>query len=702
MKEILRWALAGCALAGLLSAARAQGETLEITVTADSPIAAPRSTAPASPGALTVIDRAFAPVTFLTQREIITNGGRTLGDQLSALPGVSNSGFAPGAANRPIIRGLDNFRVRIQENGIGSQDVSDLGEDHGVPIDPLAAQRIEIIRGPATLRYGSQAIGGVVSAENNRIPDALIDPGFHAVTRGGVSSVDKGYEASTLMDARSGDFVAHADIYKRSASDYRIPGGTQLNSFVRSEGQSLGGSWFFPGGYVGAAISHFTSLYGIPGADAPTNRTRIDLEQTKITSKGEYRIDAGGVDALRFWIGGSFYKHREENINDAGGFDTGAIFRNREIEARVESQFKAIDTPLGRWVSALGVQAGRQSIGTAGDAGSLLAPATTTTLAAYAFGELSLLPATRLQTALRLEHARVGGTAAIFPADLLGASGDPVDDPRTRRFTPFSASLGLQQDIPFGFTASLTGQYVERAPRAPELFSRGAHDAPGTFEIGDPNLKKETAKTIELGLRRAAGPWRFDGTIYHTRYDGFIYKRATGVRCGDDFASCGIEDDFQQIVYSQRNATFTGAEARTQYDLREIGGGFVGVEGQYDIVRARFTDGGNVPRIPPQRFGGGAYFRSETWFARVSLLHAYAQNRPGENDTPTPGYNLLNAEINYTTSLRQAGLPKGAELTIGVSGTNLLNETIRNATSFRKDDVVMPGRGGRLFVSVKF
>jgi iron complex outermembrane receptor protein len=687
------------------------GELPEIVISAPSPIVRPLrvDVRGRRDDRLNIVDQSFSTVTFVTAGELLRNGGKTLGDQLSNLPGITNSGFAPGSATRPVIRGLDNFRVRIQENGIGAQDVSDLGEDHAVPIDPLAAQRVEVIRGPATLRFGSTAIGGVVSVDNNRIPTFLRAPGFSAETRTSVSSVDRGIEVSGLADARVGNVAVHADIYTRNASDYAIPrsalsGARQFNSFVRSNGQAIGGSYFLPnnGGFMGLSFSHFTSVYGIPGADAASTHTRIDMEQFRFAGKGEFRISSGYIDTVRYWFGASSYKHKEEGLDGAGLFEAGAVFKNREAELRIETQLMPIATPLGFLTSAIGLQLGGQRISTSGEAGTLLRPADTQTAAVYMFNELQLTPSTRLQAAGRIDYARVRGNGGIFPADLLGASGPELDDPRSRRFMPLSASVGVLQDLPFGFVGSLTGQYVQRAPRAAELYSRGAHDAPGTFEIGDPNLKKETAQTIEIGLRRAAGPWRFEAAAYLTQYSGFIYRRDTGLRCDDDFASCGTGTELRQVVFTQRNARFIGAELKTQYDLFEVGSNVFGIEAQYDIVRATFSGGDRVPRIPPQRVGGGLYWRGgEAWFAKVTLLHAFAVTNIAAEETPTPSYNLLNAELSYR--MRLAAGPMGPmEINVGIAGTNLLNETIRNSVSFRKDEVVAPGRGVRGFVSVKF
>jgi iron complex outermembrane recepter protein len=242
---------------------------------------------------------------------------------------------------------------------------------------------------------------------------------------------------------------------------------------------------------------------------------------------------------------------------------------------------------------------------------------------------------------------------------------------------------------------------VERAPTGYELFSQGPHDATATFEIGDPRLRLERARTVEASLRHGLGPLRFEATGFYTRYTGFIYKRLTGLLCDDDFASCGAGDELRQVVYSQQNATFYGAELIGQYDAVPVGNGFLGIEGQFDAVRAKFDDGTNVPRIPPYRIGGGVYLRAEGWFARVNLLHAFAQNRIAPNETPTAGYDDLRAELSYTRPLDPA-LYGASEVTLGLQGRNLLDADIRNAASFKKDEILLPGRNLRLFLTARF
>ncbi len=171
--------------------------------------------------------------------------------------------------------------------------------------------------------------------------------------------------------------------------------------------------------------------------------------------------------------------------------------------------------------------------------------------------------------------------------------------------------------------------------------------------------------------------------------------------CNDSFATCGAPGaSFDQIIYSQRDATFMGGEFQLEHDVARLWDGIWGVEAQYDIVRATFADGGYVPKIPPYRLGGGLFYRDPSWSARINLLHAFAQNNLGAFETPTPGYNLLNAELSYMAKLPNPTFP--TELTIGLRGENLLNDSFRFHHSYKKDEVLQPGRNIRLFASVKF
>jgi iron complex outermembrane receptor protein len=249
--------------------------------------------------------------------------------------------------------------------------------------------------------------------------------------------------------------------------------------------------------------------------------------------------------------------------------------------------------------------------------------------------------------------------------------------------------------------ANLSVQRAQRAPAAPELYSRGSDGASGTFVIGNPDLKIETAESVEVGLKRSSGQLRFEASLYYTRYLDFIFKQVTGNFCTDTFASCGATGPLLQVAYGQRDANFRGAELMAQLDVTPLSDGMLGIDTQFDVVRATFADGSNVPRIAPMRVGGGVWWRSAELYARLGVLHAFTQNDIALNETSTTGYNLLKAEVSYTHTFAKVdgGL---RDITFGVTGDNLLDERVRNHISFKKAEVLQPGRGVRLFTSMRF
>ena len=374
---------------------------------------------------------------------------------------------------------------------------------------------------------------------------------------------------------------------------------------------------------------------------------------------------------------------------------------NKEIEGRFEIDHAAVATPLGALTGNWGLQASNRKLGTQGTLGGLLAPTNTDAVAGFVFEQLQLSETLRLQAAGRIESITVSGLAPVFPANFLPPPDSFSQSAAARDFAPKSFSVGLLKNLPWDMVASLSAQRAQRAPAAPELFSRGSDGASGTFVIGNPDLKLETAESLELGLKRITGPFRFEASLYATRYRDFIYKQVTGNFCTDAFASCGASGPLLQVAYGQRDANFRGAELAAQYDIAPLGDGTFGIDGQFDVVRATFADGSNVPRIAPMRLGGGVWWRSAAWQTRIGLLHAFTQNDIALNETSTAGYNLLKVELSHTHIFTKtdSGL---REMTFGVVGDNLLDERIRNHISFKKAEVLQPGLGVRLFTSLRF
>jgi iron complex outermembrane recepter protein len=449
-----------------------------------TPVATPQTT-PTPPAA----QQPFVPLTAITSGQIQASTSTNFGNLFFTTPGATAAGLAPGVA-RPILRGLTDFRVRLQENGVTSGDVSDLGQDHAVPIDPLTIQKTEIYRGPEALRFGSQAVGGVVEAVNNRIPTSAPPGGTAAEFKAAGTTVNNGWESALLLDAGSRNAAIHADVFGRNVGDYRIPSypylfppdpppivnGKQPNSSAHAEGGAVGGSYLFDGGYAGPAIARYASDYHVPTIEGAATGTHIRLEQTKITSKGEFLPATSAIAAVRYWAGYTDYKHDEIGFTDIGVEAIAATFKKRTSEAKVEVESMPMLTPIGALTGIFGTQFSHQQLDTSGEA--LLFPARTRTAAAYFFNEMRHTPTLRTQLAGRIEAVNVVGTAVTFPADFLPPLIDPAGTPAELNFQPASIAFTVIKDLPSYLVAGLTVQRIERAPNALELFSKGPHDDP--------------------------------------------------------------------------------------------------------------------------------------------------------------------------------------------------------------------------------
>jgi iron complex outermembrane receptor protein len=603
--------------------------------------------------------------------QILAAGGASIGDALRDVPGVSVSGFAAGAS-RPIIRGMDAARVRLLEDGTSSSDVSDIGPDHGIPIDPLAARSIEVVRGAATLRYGSQAIGGVVNTLNNRVPTSLPDKAFSTEATVAHTTINDSNEASGLVDGKVGNLALHADGFYRHSDDYGTPQGVQVNSFFHGRGGSVGGSYFLGGGdsHVGVAVTHYDAQYGIP-----SDTTFIDMRQTKVMSRNSFDLGTGLLKTLN--VDGSYadYQHAEKNPD--GSINT--TFKNKEGNARAELLFNRIGAVRN---TAVGFEYQHRDFSAIGEDSSYLNPATSQNVAGYVFTEVELAKALHLEASGRVEHVSITGT--------------PVSDVFTKRsYTPVSGAIGALFTATEGVKLGLNFSSTGRAPALTEMFARGGHDGPQTYETGDPNLKIERANSLELSLRIRKGPFRFDGSLYNTWYKNYIYGDLTGRTCDDD-GDCvvGDSEELREVIYRQQGARFRGLEAQATYDLLQGPAGTLTAKVLGDYTRATLDSGSNVPRIPPYRVGGGLNWQSKLVDAGVTFIHYGRQDKFGDFDTATAGYNSLSAQA----AVRPFKQYPGVELAL--IGQNLTNDVQRLATSFNKDLVMMPGRSLRVVLKV--
>jgi len=601
--------------------------------------------------------------------QILHQGGSSLADALSSIPGVSGTGFAAGAS-RPIIRGMDANRVRILENGTSSSDASDIGPDHGVPIDPISARSIEVVRGAATLRYGSQAIGGVVNAINNRIPLTLPDKPS-GESQAAYDSVSDAGQGAVLGDLGIGKYAFHVDGFYRHTDNYDTPLGTQPNSFFRGDGFSLGSSYFFgkdSDSRVGAALVHYDSKYGVP-----SDVTFINMRQTKLMTGSSLNMGDSVLQTLN--IEGSYGNYSHEEIDPTNGNSVNATFKNKEFDGRAEALLRAIG-PLSN--SAVGIEIQNRQFSALGDAANYLLPTLTQNYAGFLFTEMPVGQRLHLQASGRIEDVQIEGT--------------PFAGLKTARgFTPVSAAFGGLFDLTDEVKLGLTGSTTARAPAQTELFSRGPHDGPQTFETGNPNLKMERANSLEGTIRLRFPEFTFDGSIYTTSFDNYVYGALTGRNC-DDAGACafGSPGELRELNYIQQSANFRGLEGKAAHDLFHTQNGVLQVTALADYVRATLSGGVNVPRIPAWRAGGGLEWQSESFDAGFQIMRIGDQTDPGAFDTSTPGYVSVDAQISWRP------FPENSKIEIALIARNLADEVVRNPAALNKDLVVMPGRNIRL------
>jgi iron complex outermembrane recepter protein len=661
MKNSAIGAAIGCAsLLSVVSAANAadaDNSSIDTVVVTASPI--------------TPEDKLATIVESVDRDEILRSGGANLADALANTPGVTGTGFASGAS-RPVIRGFDANRVRTLEDGIGSFDVSDVGPDHGVPIDPLSTQRIEVIRGAATLRYGSQAIGGVINAINNRVPTRLPDDAFTGEVTGLYGTNADTRQGSAMLDARAGNFAFHADGFDRNTDDYDTPDGSMSNSYFRGDGYSLGSSYFFDKNRVGAAIIHYDSKYGIPGED-----TYIDMQQTKELLRSSFAPDIGAFQTLNVEGGHADYEHSERDPATGEALST---FKDNEWDGRAEGLFGAMG-PFS--AAALGVQFQRREFSALGEGADYLLPTSTQTAAAFVFADAPLTPNIHLHTGARIESVSIDGTP----------SGDVSV---SRDFTPISASVGLLINTSDATRLGVTLSSAARAPAQTELFARGPHDGPATFETGDSTLDEERANSLEFTWRYDTSPVRVEAALWGAKFDKFIFGNLTGRTC-DDEGGCvvGGGDELKELIYEQTGAKFWGAEARTTFKLLEHGSGALEAMALADYVRATLDDGDNVPRISPYHVGAGLNWRGGAIDGGFLVKYTGRQNDIAAAETPTAGFVSLDAQATWRP------ISSNPDIEISLVGRNLTDTEQRNAVALNKDDVILPGREVRLMVRAK-
>ncbi len=640
------------------------------------------------------------PATTLSADELRSKAGNTLGETLKNEPGITSQSFGPGVGI-PVIRGQSGPRVRVMSNSLGNGDVSQLSPDHANGVEPVLAERIEVLRGPSTLLYGSGAIGGIVNVIDNRIPESAPAKPISPIGEQRYHSVSDEWTSHLKLEGGQGLLAVHLDGFYRDRGDLHIGGpaiaenaarqsdpalrgvdlqnsfGVIPNSQARAKGGTAGFSLVGDRGFAGASINYLGNNYGIPPDGTGGPDVRINLKQARYDFKSELKNPMAFAEALRTRFGYVDYTHTELE-----GGEPATLFTNKSYEGRLELAHQR----LGPFKGVIGFQA----VSSAFSALSLENPVPLVpnsgieSYAAFAVESFSYGPG-RYELGLR------GESSSVTP------EGGP-----SRRYTPISASGSGRWKIDEANAISFAVTRSERPPQIQELFSHGVHDATHSYENGDPNLGTETSYNLDLGYRFKAVWVSAELDLFQNWVNSYLFQQQTGGVFNDELgrfqARCSSPGACFPVVQSrQADATFRGYEAKATFPLMENPYGVVDLMLFSDFTRGDFVQGGDVPRMPPLRYGLQLDYGYGEFAANLRLTRGESQDRPGEHETATPGYVLLNVGLQYSLSAW-----KKADFLLFVKGNNLLDEPIRNSTSYLRNFAPEPGRGAELGVRASF
>ncbi|KAB7631631.1 TonB-dependent receptor [Stenotrophomonas rhizophila] len=660
------------------------------------------------------------PVDVLAGERLDEQKAGTLGDTVAKLPGVQSTFFGPGVG-RPIIRGQEGPRVAVLSNGMGNMDASTVSADHATSIEPFLADQIEVLKGPATLLFGSGAIGGAVNVVDGRIARELPDRPLsgRAELRG--NSVNDERSGMFRLDGVSGNVVLHVDGLVRNGDDYRIPGyavidgledhsghdheegdtdeprrGRLDNSSVRTRAGGVGATWLGDEGYFGVSASTYRTNYGIPNGahvhadddhghdhdhdhgdeeEGDEHDVRIDMVQNRFEAKGGIYQPTSFLKNISLRTAYTDYEHTEL---EAGTPAT--RFTNRGIEGRLE----AVQEQIGGWDGAFGLQFGNSDFGAKGEE-AFVPDTATKNIGLFVLQEKQFGPF-KLELGGRHDQVKL----------------DPTGDYRARTFgaTNLSAAgiwtLNDAVDLRFGIDSS------ERAPTNEELYAAGAHIATRSLEIGDANLKTERGQRVELGIHTHSERVDFSASIYQTRFKDFIY-----------LADTGVVESLPVRLWTQQDATFKGAEAEALFHLFEGNAGDWDLRVFGDYVNAELDGSGSrsvdiavphgdhnhnytvdlantgyLPRIAPGRVGADLRWAKDGWRASVGAVRYSSQKDVAQNEEPSNGYTLVDAHVAYRWDRTDSN-----SYEVFLDGSNLTNREVRPHTSLLRDYSPLPGRG---------
>ncbi len=655
----------------------------------------------------------FQSVNSVGATQIREQAGTGIGDVLERESGVGKRSFGPGTS-RPVIRGFDGDRVLVLQDGARNGSLASQSGDHGEPIEAMSLERLEVIKGPATLLYGSNAIGGVVNAVSSD-EDSAHDgfrgsfTGLGATNnrQGGVSGgIEYGYKK--FVYKVNGNFLREGE--------YRTPFGLIPNSASRSYGGSTSLGYYADKGFLVGAFSMDRRRYGVPYAplyeegvlltdsngdpcegekrgfgaecqydinairdrfsnalpEVPDEQIDLRMKRNNYRLRGGFRDVEGPIQQGNFYL--DWTKYRHEEIETADDIDeVGTNFFNDTFSYRAMFQQAKYGPLSGRF----GFEGFGRDYQTLGAEQLIDGKVRQNNFAAFGLQELSF-DRVALQFGARVETNRYApANATLYDA---------------RNFTGFSGAAAARFRLweRASFITNFTSAY--RAPALEELYNEGAHIGTVTFEIGDQGLRRERSNGVEFSLRQRLNRIRLNGSFFYYNIDNFVF---IAPQDENDDGNVDVEDNLPIGQYRQDKARFVGADISVDADIKNwLGAFFIA-----DIVKAELRDGGRpLPRITPARVRVGLDLRYKGLSVRPETVFTGAR-KVGDIfslETPTAGFGLFNVNASYTIASQHVAH------TFAIGTTNLGNRLYRNHLSFIKDLAPEPGRGARFSYTVRF
>lgn len=652
----------------------------------------------------------FAVADHVVDQKALSERATTIGDALADELGVYSNQFGTGAS-RPVIRGQDGPRVKVLQHASETADVSTLSPDHAVTVDPILAKQVEVIRGPSTLLYGAGTVGGLVNVTDQKIPTQMPEDGLEGTVGLRYNSGSDEKLASAGVTAGIGEnFALRVEGSKRKANDYIAPDyfhehDDELekerrvgNTFAEGQTVNIGGSWIHDRGFVGLSYSNRQDQYGLPGhsheyhgcvlhgdhfhgcptpdPDAPAHEEHggpwVDLKSERYEVRTELEQPFAGVEKLRVHASITDYEHDELEESEVI-----SNFKSKGYDGRLE----LVHVPVAGWEGVIGTQISQQKINLAASEHDHHEDGDEDDEEHHVHGSGVVMPDTKTDkfSLFALEHKQLGDVHVELGARVDHQKVKVDSDQKDYSGTGVSASAAANWEFAPDYKLSVVGSHQQRLPLAQELYADGLHFATNTYELGNPDLDKETSNNLELGLHYEGDKLDYHVHVYHNWFDDYIY--------GETVAQKG---NLRGVQYTQDKARFYGTEAQAGYRINDMYK--LSVFGNY--VRGKI-EAENAPRVPAGRLGTKveADF-ADGWSGLAEYYHVFNQDKIASYEDETQRYNMVNVGLSYANSLADNNAYR-----VYFKANNLLDDQVYSHTSFLSN---IPQVGRNFTVGVQY